>query len=271
EDEAPSLQCDVLHGWQPGRPAVGGGRAVDLDALRVHRHPQQRHIVFPADDCSKPTVICIKDRQCRAIAKAPDKALHACRHELAMLAAKAPIWSKKKDRAIERADIALDHSDYELYTTGPRYRSHALNCGSGYINRTFPIPAKILPTLSGAHTNACTKVESHRIARDKRFGKNRDLHTLACRVCNEVGELLEGLSEVPYNGSSLHHGRTNDVIHGSFHRIHENRASVSPDGTLDHLARQRAVYAYHQSCCAHHTPFRGSFARETRDAFFGLY
>ena len=103
-----------------------------------------------------------------------------------MLAAKAAVWGKKQDRAIERADVALDHSDYELYTTGPRYRSHALNFGSGYINRTFPIPAKILPTLSGAHTNGCTKVKSHRIARDKRFGKNRDLHTLACRVCNEV-------------------------------------------------------------------------------------
>lgn len=50
EDETTALRRDVLHGCYPSLTMISRGCAVNLDALRVHVHSQERHVVFPAND-----------------------------------------------------------------------------------------------------------------------------------------------------------------------------------------------------------------------------
>jgi hypothetical protein len=49
EHEATTFRRDVLHCGYPGLAMIRCGCTVNFDALRVHVHSQERHVVFPAD------------------------------------------------------------------------------------------------------------------------------------------------------------------------------------------------------------------------------
>ena len=55
EYEAAAFKCDMLHGARPGIAIVDGRGAIKLDAFCIHRHAQQRHVIFPADHRSQTT------------------------------------------------------------------------------------------------------------------------------------------------------------------------------------------------------------------------
>ena len=60
--------------------------AVEGDTLPVHVVPQQRHVILPADDSADFAEAGLEDGEGRAVAEAPDEALHRGGHQLAMLA-----------------------------------------------------------------------------------------------------------------------------------------------------------------------------------------
>src|SRR5262249_26886842 len=49
QHEAPTLDSDMPHRGMPTLALIGSRRAINLNALAVHVHSKQRHIVFPAD------------------------------------------------------------------------------------------------------------------------------------------------------------------------------------------------------------------------------
>src|SRR6266699_541773 len=91
EDEAASFQRNMLHGCNPAISSIGSRSAVELDPFGIHRHTQQGHIVFPADDSSQSSQWGLEDRQSGAIAEAPDEPFRSGGHKLAMLPQIAPI------------------------------------------------------------------------------------------------------------------------------------------------------------------------------------
>ena len=116
QHKASALERDVPHGRQPGLAVVGRRRAVKLYSLGVHVHPQQRHVVFPADHGPDPADRRVEDGHGRAVAEAPHQPLGGGRHQLAMLAQEGAIGREEQDRAVERAAIALDDADDEVGT-----------------------------------------------------------------------------------------------------------------------------------------------------------
>src|SRR5262245_36117779 len=49
QDEAASLERNVLHRGEPSISIIGCGCAVERHVLRVHGHPQHRHVILPAN------------------------------------------------------------------------------------------------------------------------------------------------------------------------------------------------------------------------------
>jgi len=76
------------------------GCAIKLDAFGIHSGAEQRHIVFPADDCAEFAEWCRKYGQSRS-SRSPDEAFRSGRHDLAVLAEEMPSGAKKEDGAIE--------------------------------------------------------------------------------------------------------------------------------------------------------------------------
>ena len=120
QHEAPALDRDVAHRGDPRIPRVRRRRAVELDALRVHRRAHQRHVVLPADDRADLAERRVEHRHRRAVAEAPDQPLRRGRHDLAVLAEIAAVGREEQHRAVERAAVAFDDADHEIDAVGSR-------------------------------------------------------------------------------------------------------------------------------------------------------
>src|SRR6266849_1581044 len=73
KNKTATFQRNMLHGSNPSISPIRCRCAVDLDALRVHRHAQERHIILPTNHCSKPPNGGIEHRHCRSVTKAPNE------------------------------------------------------------------------------------------------------------------------------------------------------------------------------------------------------
>src|SRR5450759_3683783 len=73
QDKTATFQGNMLHGRNPSIPPIRSRGAVDLDALRIHRHAQQGHIILPTNHGAQSSKRGIKYRERRSVAKAPDE------------------------------------------------------------------------------------------------------------------------------------------------------------------------------------------------------
>ena len=85
QNEAATLDGDRPHRRQPGIAVIDRRRAVEFDALGIHRHAQKRHVVFPADHTADAPERGLGHANGRSITEAPDKTLQRRRHQLSVL------------------------------------------------------------------------------------------------------------------------------------------------------------------------------------------
>jgi len=104
----------VAHRRLPDVALVHRRRAPQLDPLGVHRLPQRRHVVFPADGRAHPAERRIEDGNGRAVALPPDQPFAGRRHQLAVLAEEFAVRPEEQHRAIKRAAVALDRAGDEM-------------------------------------------------------------------------------------------------------------------------------------------------------------
>ncbi len=203
EDEAASFNGDVAHGGDPGIAGVGGGGAVDFDALGVHRGTHQREIIFPADDGAQLSEFSVVDGERGTVAESPHQALRACRHDLAMFAEEGAIGRKEKDGAVERSGVAFDDADDEMNVVGAGGAAELIDGGAGNVDTAFPIAAEIFAASVGASADYCAEIEPAGVGGDEGFRKEDDLRTLVRSIFRKRGEFVERAFAVEDNGSGL--------------------------------------------------------------------
>src|SRR5579875_1016282 len=208
ENEAAPFQCDMLHAGKPAVSSIRRRRAVELDAFGVHGHPQQGHIVLPADDRSQPSQRRLEDGKGGAIAEAPDQPLRSCGHELAMLAQIAPLRREEQHATVQRPAISLDHANDQIDLLLPGNVGKDINRRAGDIDRTFPVATVLFTSLCRPIAHHCSKRQTSWIGRDKGFREDHELCSLAGSLLRQRPHFLQRTLTVKGDRSRLHHGGT---------------------------------------------------------------
>ena len=204
QDEAAPLERDVPHRRQPGVARIGGRRAVDFHALRIHGRTQQRHVVLPADDGADAADVGVDHRQGGAVAESPYQAFAGGGHELAVLAEIAAVGTKKKRRAVQRPAVAFDDADDQVHPVRARHPRQPIDRRAGDVDRTLPVAAELLAAGIGARTDDGAKVQPARIGRDERLGKQRQPRAAPAGVRHQIGGLLQRAADVERHRRGLH-------------------------------------------------------------------
>jgi hypothetical protein len=122
-----------------------------IDAVHESRpSAHQRQVVLPADHRADFPERCVVHGERRAVAEAPHEALRRRRHDLAVLAEIRPVRREEKNRAVQRAAVALDNADHEMDRVRPRSAREAVHRGARHVDAALPVPSEILPALVGA-------------------------------------------------------------------------------------------------------------------------
>src|SRR5579883_3069953 len=204
EDEAAPFQRDMLHGGKPAVSSIGGRGAVELDAFGIHGHPQQGHIVLPADDRSQPSQWGLEDGKRGAIAEAPDQPLGSGGHELAMLAQVASLRREKQHGTVERPSISLDHANNQIDLLLPGNVGKDINSGAGDIDRTVPVATILFPSLCRAIAHHRSERQTPGIGRNKGFREDHQLRSLAGRLLRQCLHFLQRALAVKGDRGCLH-------------------------------------------------------------------
>src|SRR5712692_2363644 len=211
KDETPAFQRDMLHGSNPGIAPIRRRSTVELNTFGIHRHTQERHVVFPADHRTESSDVRLKNGQRGPIAKAPDKTFRGGRHELAMLAQVAAIRREEQHRTVEGASVTFNHSHHEMHLALRGDLAQHVNGRPRNIHRTLPVPAIVLTTFWCAGTNNRAKAETTRVGRNKCFRENDQLRSPSRCVVRQSTYFFQCALAMKGNGGSLNDGGLNNV------------------------------------------------------------
>lgn len=204
EHEATPLEGDVADSGEPRVAGVGGRRAIKLDTLGIHSGAEQRHIVFPADDCAEFAEWCRKYRHGRAVAVAPYEALRSGRHELAMLAEECTVWGEKEDCAIESTCIAFYNANDQINVVGVSSSREMIEGRAGNVDAAFPVTTKVFTSGICARPHHRPEVEAARVSGDESFWEQDEFRALLRGFACQGGDFLDGTLPIENNGRSLH-------------------------------------------------------------------
>jgi hypothetical protein len=188
QHEAAALHRDVAHRCDPGVAGIGGRRAVQLDALGVHRGAHQRQVVLPADDGAHPAERRLEHGHRRAVAEAPDQPLGRRGHNLAVLAQVGAVWCEEQDRAIERPAGALDDPDNEINSVSARRPGGRVTASPGMSTLLSQVPLEVVTAPLRPRADDGAEVEPSRIGRHEGFGKQDET-----RPCGPPGPQGRGV------------------------------------------------------------------------------
>src|SRR6266851_7671888 len=204
----------MAHRGQPGVSSVRGRDAVDLDALRVHGHSQQGHVVFPADHRTQPSERSVEDRQRGCVAEAPHEPLGRGRHDLAMLA-HVTVWRDEYGRAVESASLALYYADDDIDPELGGEDGKLVYCGPWNVDRALPIPAEVVTTFGGPVADHSAERDATGIAGDERFRKQHEASSPGSRIGGQFPDPGKRGGAIEHHRCSLNHRDTFDVVHDS--------------------------------------------------------
>jgi len=88
-----------------------------------------------------------------------------------MLAQVETVGCEKQYGTVEGASVPLDDANDEVDAVASGGSAECVNCRTGNIYAALPKPTKVLTSLLGTRTDHRPEVESSRISRDERFGK----------------------------------------------------------------------------------------------------
>src|SRR5262245_4077862 len=202
----------MLHRRQPRVAIICGGRAVERDVLRVHRHPQHRHVVLPADHRANPAIRTVNHRERRAVAEPPDHPFKRSRHKLAVLAEQTSVRAEEQRRAVESAEFALDYSDHNVAAVCRGGLAQPLGLWAGHLDPGIEIEPKFFAAnwVSSAHHK--TVVESLWISPDECFGEDNHACAGGGGFTDQANGLVDAGFAIEGRRSSLNYSDT----HGSF-------------------------------------------------------
>ena len=194
----------MLHGWQPSIAIIGRGCTVQRDVLGIHRHPQHRHVVLPADHRADASVGTVDDRQCRAVTESPDHPLHCSRHELPVLAEQHPIRTEEQHRAVERSEFALDDANHHVAGVRGRRLAEALRLRTGHVDRGVEVEPELFTAGRVALANDKTVVDSFRVAGNEGFREENHLRTLRRGFSDQADRLVDAAFGIEGHGAGLY-------------------------------------------------------------------
>ncbi len=128
----------MLHGSNPAIPPIGCRGAVELDALAVHRHVQERHVILPADHRPQAPDGRVEHQQGRAVPKAPDQAFGGGRHEFAVFAQVGAVGGEEDDGAVKSSTLPFNHADHQVHVILRRTTSKFLHGRARNIHCALP-------------------------------------------------------------------------------------------------------------------------------------
>ena len=150
----------------------------------------------------------------RAVAEAPDQALHPGRHQFPVLAQQRAVRSEEQRGAIERADVALDDADDQVQAVLLRGGTEAVHSRGRHIDGAFKVTAKLTATFRSAASHARPEIQPLGITRNERFWEDNELGAARGRLRRQRHRLFNACLAVKRNSPRLHH-RDSRVGHGS--------------------------------------------------------
>ena len=211
QHEGAALERDVRHGCLPRRAVICSRRTVELDALRVHRLPHERHVVLPADDRAHAAERRVHGVERRSVAEAPHESLGARRHQLAVLADETLVGRDQQRRAVQRVAESLDDADHEVHAVLGRSFDQPPHLFAFERHGSVEVPAELLAASRRPHADHGTEGRALRVAADERLREDGELGTSCRRLCDETDGLAGGCIRIERNGSGLHYC---DSAHG---------------------------------------------------------
>ena len=210
DHEAAALEGDVAQGGLPAVTRVGGRRQIDLDALAVHRHAGEGHVVLPADQSAHATERCVDDRQRAPVPLAPDEPLGRRRFQLAVLTRQHSLRGEIEQGAEQRAPavgrIPLDYPHREEDAGIGGGRGHAVRFRPGDGNRGVPVAAERAPARGRAPAHRGAEGESPRVSSDERLGKDDQTGLLARDDLGHGTDVVNGGVRIEGKAARLHGG-----------------------------------------------------------------
>jgi len=88
-----------------------------------------------------------------------------------MLAQVETVGREEQYGTVEGATVPLDDANDKVDAVASGRSAECVNCRTGNIHAALPIPTKVFTALVGPRTDHRPEVESSRISRNERFGK----------------------------------------------------------------------------------------------------
>ena len=210
DHEAAALEGDVAQGGLPAVAGVGRRRQINLDALAVHRHAGEGHVVLPADQSAHATERRVDDGQRAPVPLAPDETLGRRRFQLAVRTRQHPLRGEIEQGAEQRAAavgrVPLDYPHREEDAGIGGRRGHAVRFRPGDGNRGVPVAAERPPARGRAPAHRGAEGESPRVSAHERLGKDDQAGLLARDDLGHGTDVVNGGGGIEGEAARLHGG-----------------------------------------------------------------
>src|SRR6266853_1723361 len=139
EYPATAFAGDVLHRRDRALAAVVGRRDIDIDPLRVQGAARERHVALPADQRADAPAWRVDGFQAGGVAEAPDHALGAGRHDLAVPVQERAVGPDRDNSVVQRgpAEVGVELVDaaYDADLAAPGCLAQRREIVAGQVDR----------------------------------------------------------------------------------------------------------------------------------------